>query len=141
MQDITIRRLNILQVVGLVIKIYPSLDTECKLNVHKTFCRCLKRSVYVLCPGDRTISFNLTSNFQTETLTQVFSCEFCKILRTLFLQDTSGGCFSSKSLNWRLIVLFIHFNSLNLEILVFYFLWNKNNKCLFSIYIYIPLVR
>ena len=30
-----------------------------------------------------------------ETLTQVFSCEFCKILRTPFLQNTSSGCFYS----------------------------------------------
>ena len=28
-----------------------------------------------------------------ETLAQVFSYEFCKFLRTPFLQNTSGGCF------------------------------------------------
>ena len=28
-----------------------------------------------------------------ETLTQVFSCEFCEIFRTPFLQSTSGGFF------------------------------------------------
>ena len=34
-----------------------------------------------------------TCNFiRKETLAQVFSCEFCEILRTLFFQNT-GGCF------------------------------------------------
>ena len=52
-------------------------------------------------------NFNL---FKKETLAQVFSCEFCKFLRTPFLQNTSGGCFcrlyllvisSIKTLFWK----------------------------------------
>ena len=30
---------------------------------------------------------------KTESLTQVFSCEFCEISKNPFLQNTSGGCF------------------------------------------------
>ena len=30
---------------------------------------------------------------ECQTPTQVFSCEFCEIFKTPFLQNTSGGCF------------------------------------------------
>ena len=33
-----------------------------------------------------------------EALAQVFSCDFAKYLKTLFLQNTSGGCFCSQFL-------------------------------------------
>ena len=38
----------------------------------------------------------INCNFiKNETFAQVFSCEFCKILRAPFLQNTSGGYFLS----------------------------------------------
>ena len=42
----------------------------------------------------QTGSLQLFCNFiQKEALSQVFYCEFCKILRSAFFLKTSGGCF------------------------------------------------
>ena len=49
------------------------------------------------------------SNFiKKETLTQVFSCEFCKIFKnSLFLKNTSGGCFCY--CNWVSVIFYYLF--------------------------------
>ena len=41
------------------------------------------------CSVEKTETCNFIKN---ETLAQVFSCDIAKFLRTLFLQQTSGGC-------------------------------------------------
>ena len=113
-------------------------------------------------------AFNYTKK---EALAQVFSCEFCEILRTYFLHNTSGYIYflhntyiyiythththrnsgkknltsthtahslvniwkKEQEINWRLIVLFIHFSNVYSEILIFYLSF----RLCICIYIYI----
>ena len=93
--------------------IFVSLLLQCRKNIAKTFKKCFRaffRSSHRRCSirkGVLEISQNsqentcarvsfliklqASGNFaKKETLAQVFSCEFCEISRTPFLQNTSG---------------------------------------------------
>ena len=65
-------------------------EVFCKKGVLRNF---VKLTGKHLC---QSLFFNKVADLKyikKETLEQLFFCEFCKILRTLFLQNTSGGCF------------------------------------------------
>ena len=54
--------------------------------------RCSVKKVLLQISKKFTRKQNFQYLFNKASLAQVYSCEFCKILR-IFLQNTSGGCF------------------------------------------------
>ena len=69
-----------------------SRQVFCKKGVLKKITKFTGKHLY------ESLFFNkaagIAYNFiKKETLVQLFSCEFCKFLRTPFFQNISGGCF------------------------------------------------
>ena len=80
------------------------LITECQICISEetvaVVWRCFVKMVFVEISQNSQentcarISFLIKLQLiKKEILAQVFSCEFCEILRTPFLQNTSSGCF------------------------------------------------
>ena len=59
-----------------------------RCSVKKMFLQISQNSQENTC----TIEPQVCNFIKKETLAQVFSCEFCKISKNIFLQSTSGGC-------------------------------------------------
>ena len=69
-------------------------EVLCENGVLKHLTRSTGKYLYQILFFNKAAGFKTAILLKRETLTQVFSCEFCEIFKNTFLlKNTSGGCF------------------------------------------------